>query len=95
MLNITYMDRKTNIWIRDRTKVEDIISNVRKNEVALGRTHQPHQRRPMDLTCHDLDTIRQVGPKGGKGHHPNGGEPTWTNTVNGGTRSGRGQHKPG
>ena len=30
MLNITYKDRKTNIWVRERTKVIDIISNVRK-----------------------------------------------------------------
>ena len=30
MLNITYKDRKTNIWIRERTKFIDIISNVRQ-----------------------------------------------------------------
>ena len=30
MLNITYKDRKTNIWVREKTKVIDIISNVRK-----------------------------------------------------------------
>ena len=30
MLNITYQDRKTNIWVSERTKVIDIISNVRK-----------------------------------------------------------------
>ena len=30
MLNITYKDRKTNIWVREKTKVVDIISNVRK-----------------------------------------------------------------
>ena len=30
MLNITYKDRKTNILVRERTKVIDIINNVRK-----------------------------------------------------------------
>ena len=30
MLNITYKDRKTNIWVREMTKVIDIISNVIK-----------------------------------------------------------------
>ena len=30
MLNITYKDRRTNIWVRERTKLIDIIYNVRK-----------------------------------------------------------------
>ena len=30
LLNITYKDRKTNVWVREKTKVIDIISNVRK-----------------------------------------------------------------
>ena len=30
MLNITHKDRKTNIWVRERTKVIDIINTVRK-----------------------------------------------------------------
>ena len=29
MFNITYKDRNTNIWVREMTKVIDIISNVR------------------------------------------------------------------
>ena len=29
MLNITYKDRKTNIWVRERTKILDIINTVR------------------------------------------------------------------
>ena len=29
MLNITFNDRRTNIWVRERTKIIDIISNVR------------------------------------------------------------------
>ena len=28
-----------------------------KNEVVLGRAYRPRQRRPMDLTCHHLETI--------------------------------------
>ena len=39
MLNITYKDRKTNIWVRKQTKVIDIISNVRK--MVLDRVYQP------------------------------------------------------
>ena len=30
MLNITFTNRKTNVWVREKTKVIDIISNVRK-----------------------------------------------------------------
>ena len=30
MLNITYKDRRTNIWVRGRTKLIDIIYTVRK-----------------------------------------------------------------
>ena len=30
MLNITYKDRRTNIWVRERTKVIDIMYTVRK-----------------------------------------------------------------
>ena len=44
MLNITYKERKTNIWVMERTQVMDIISNVIDH-----RPHQPPQRRPMDL----------------------------------------------
>ena len=57
MLNITYKDRRTNIWVRERTKVVDIMYTVRKNEMVLGRAYQPPQRQPMDLACHHLETI--------------------------------------
>ena len=30
-----------------------------KNEGVLSREHQPSQIRPMGLTCHPLETIRQ------------------------------------
>ena len=39
MLNITYKDRKTNIWVRKQTKVIYIISNVIK--MVLDRAYQP------------------------------------------------------
>ena len=92
MLNITYKDRRTNIWVRERTKLIDIIYTVRKNEMVLGRAYQPPQRRPMDLARHHLETIIMTR-KDVKGDQPSGGETTWTNT--GATRYGRGQHKTG
>ncbi len=58
MLNITNTDRGANIWVRERTKVIDII-NTEKNEIILGRAYQPPQRRPMDLACHHLETTCQ------------------------------------
>ena len=57
--------------------------------MVLGRAYQPPQRRPMDLACHDLDTI--MTRKDDKGDQPSGEETKWTNT--GATRYGRGQHK--
>ena len=32
MLNITYQDRKTNIWVREKTKVTDVIEQVRRRK---------------------------------------------------------------
>ena len=58
MLNITYKDRRTNIWVRERKKFIDIIY-TEKNEMVLGRAYQPPQRRPMDLARHHLETIWQ------------------------------------
>ena len=78
MLNITYKDRRTNIWVRERTKLIDIIYNVEKNEMVLSRAYQPPQRVPMDLARHHLDTI--MTRKDDKGDQPIGGEMTWTNT---------------
>ena len=38
MLNVTYMDRKTNIWVRERTTVTDIIKKVGlRTKVGLPR----------------------------------------------------------
>ncbi len=58
MLNITYKDRKTNIWVRERTKVR-YNQQCEKNEMVMGRAQQPPQTRQMDLECHHLETIRQ------------------------------------
>ena len=57
MLNITYKDRRTNIWVRERTKLIDIIYTVRTMKMVLGRAYKPPQRRPMDLARHHLETI--------------------------------------
>ena len=46
MLNITHKDRKTNIWVRERTTVIDVL-----------RAYHPPQRRSMDLAVHHLETI--------------------------------------
>ena len=32
MLNITYRDRQTNIWVREKTKVTDVIEQVRRRK---------------------------------------------------------------
>ncbi|KAK2163827.1 hypothetical protein NP493_1448g00020 [Ridgeia piscesae] len=32
MLNITYRERKTNIWVREKTKVTDVIEQVRRRK---------------------------------------------------------------
>ena len=55
MINIAKKDRRTNIWVSERTNAKDIISNTRKMKV-LSRAHQPPQRRQMDLACHHLDS---------------------------------------
>ena len=59
MLNITYKDRKTNVRVREKSKFIDIISNVRKMLMVLGRAYKPPQRRPMDHAFYQLETIRQ------------------------------------
>ena len=55
MLNITYKDRRTNIWVRERTHRYNL--HCEKNEMVLGRAYQPPQRQPMALACHHLETI--------------------------------------
>ena len=41
MLNITYKDRRTNIWVGERTKVIDIILTVRKMKWSWARHINP------------------------------------------------------
>ena len=57
MLNITYKDRKTNVWVREKKKVIDINQQCEKDEMVLSRAYQPPQRRPMDHACYHLETI--------------------------------------
>ena len=87
MLNITYKNRKTNIWVRERSNVIDIINTVRKMKWSWAG-HFKHDRWTWCVTnCRPYDKkIRQVRPA-------IGGEMTWTNTE--ATRYGRGQHKTG
>ena len=46
---------------RERTKVINIFSNVRKMKwtCVMDMAHQPSKRRPIDLACHHVATIRQ------------------------------------
>ena len=90
MLNITYKDRRTNIWVRERTKLIDIIYTVRKlNGPGQGiSTASKTTDGPRTSPLGDHMTRKDV-----KGDQPSGGETTWTNT--GATRYGRGQYKTG
>ena len=44
MLNVTYRDRKTTIWVREKKKVTDVIETSQETEVNLGRGHQQTKR---------------------------------------------------
>ena len=84
MLNITYKDRRTNIWVRERTKLIDIIYTVRKMKWSASKMTDGPRASPLG---------DHMTRKDDKGDQPSGGETTWTNT--GATRYGRGQHKTG
>ena len=75
--NIIYKDSKTKIWVRDHLQWE-------KNEVVLGRSHQPPQWTSRVIMWSHKTR------KDDKEDQPSGGETTWTNT--GSTWSGRGHH---
>ena len=60
MLNITYKDRRTNIWVRERTKVIHIINTVRKMKWSWAVHINPPHRRPMDLACHHLHKLHKL-----------------------------------
>ena len=53
MLNITYKDRKANIWIRERTKVTDIINimgqDYKEKHKTTRETSQVVERRPGQI----------------------------------------------
>ena len=60
----THRVNRTCIIIIIIEEVTVIIGNdgrttVSENEVVLGRTHRPPQRRPVDLACLHVETIRQ------------------------------------
>ena len=65
--NIIYKDSKTNIWVRDHLQWE-------KNEVVLGRSHQPPQWTSRVIMWSHKTR------KDDKEDQPSGGETTWTNT---------------
>ncbi len=56
MLNITYKDRRTNIWVRERTKLIDIIYTVRKMKWSWAG-HINASKMTDDLACHHLESI--------------------------------------
>ena len=60
MLNITYKDIKTNIWVRKKTTVIDIINTVRKNEMVLGRAYL---RLKDDRCTSRITTLRPCDKK--------------------------------
>ena len=73
MLNITYKDRKTNIWVRERTKVIDIINTVRKMKWSwAGHINLLKD----DRWTSRVSTWRPVTRKDDKGDQPSGGETT-------------------
>ena len=57
MLNITYKNRRTNIWVKERTKLMNIISNVRKMKWSCaGHINRlKDDRWTLLLTC--LETM--------------------------------------
>ena len=73
MLNITYKDRKTNIWVRERTKILDIINTVRNMKSSWAG----HINRLKDdrLTSRATTWI-PYDKKNDKGDQPSGGETT-------------------
>ena len=49
VLNITYWDRKTNMWVAEKTKVTDVIEQVRRRTWTwAGHV----SRQPMDTAYH-------------------------------------------
>ena len=63
MLNITYKDRNTNIWVRERTKGIDIISYVRKHIQAQKDQHlgQGEDKRHRHNKLCETNEVRSLG----------------------------------
>ena len=64
MLNITYKDRKTNIWVRERTKVIDIINTVRKMKwswAGHSNRHKDNRWTSRVTTWRPYDKKRRQG----------------------------------
>ena len=94
MLNITYKARRTNIWVRERTKLIDIIYTVRKMKWSwAGHINRLKDDRWTSRVTTWRPYDKKIRQKYVKGDQPSGGEKTWTST--GATRYGRGQHKTG
>ena len=90
MLNITYRDRKTNIWVRERTKVMDIISNVRNMKWSWAG----HINRLKDDRWTSRVTTWRTHDKKRRQGRP---AKRWRNDLETywRARSGRGQHTTG
>ena len=56
MLNITYKDRNL---CQGEDNSHRYNQHCEKHEMVLGKPYQPPQRRPRDLACHHLETMRQ------------------------------------
>jgi hypothetical protein len=39
MLNITYLDRKINIWVKEKTKITDVIEEIRRRRKWTWARH--------------------------------------------------------
>ena len=89
MLNITYKDRRTNVWVWKRIKVINIISDVRKVKWTWQGTSTASK---MTYGIRVSQRGNHMTRKYVKGDQPSGGETAWTNT---GATDGRGQHKTG
>ena len=76
MLNITYKDRRTNIWVREMTKVIDIMYTVRKmkwsysghiNRLKENQNDKGDQPSGGETTWTNTGATRY-----GRGHHKTG-----------------------
>ncbi len=89
MLNITYKNRNTNIWVRERTKVR-YNQQCEKNEMFPARAGQGTSTASKTTDGPRVSPLEDhMTRKDDKEDQPSGEETTWTNT--GATRSGRGQ----